>query len=117
MPKRAGYLYEKVIDRDNILAAIADMTKNKKNRRSAMRISKNKERVAREIQLELIEGTWQPGEPRRKTIYDGHRKKERSLLIPSMHDQIIHHAVMRVTVADLFPARGRKELATQSKAG
>lgn len=98
MPKRIGYLYEMVIDRDNILAAISEMTKNKKNHRGAMRILKSKERVAREIQLELIEGTWQPSEPRRKTIYDGHRKKERNLLIPNLHDQIIHHAVMRVTV-------------------
>lgn len=39
MPKRIGYLYEMVIDRDNILAAIAEMTKNKKNHRGAIVIS------------------------------------------------------------------------------
>lgn len=98
MPKRVGYLYEKVISRENILAAITEMCKNKRKHRGAMRILENRERITGEIQRELVEGTWTPAEPRRKTIYDGHRKKERGLLIPCLHDQIIHHAVMRVTV-------------------
>ena len=98
MPKRIGYLFEKAISYDNVMLAIEEAMKHKRNHREAIKILENREQICNKIIQELITGEWYPKKPKKRTIYDSHRKKERNLLIPCLHDQIIHHVIMRVTV-------------------
>ena len=99
MPKRKGYLYEKVISLENCIAAEREMTDGKdKENRTANKIKADPEKYARVIAHELSTDTWNPKPYKEHTIYDGFRKKERRIKVPCLHDQAVHHAVMRVTV-------------------
>ena len=57
MPKRIGYLYEKVVDEKNCIRAVIEMTKGKQKNRKAMSIREGAERYGRIISDELANGT------------------------------------------------------------
>ena len=97
MPKRIGYLYEKVIDEKNCIRATIEMTKGKQKNRKAMSIRENADKYGKIIADELASGNWIPRPYKEHTIQDGFRKKERHIKVPCLHDQAIHHAIMRIT--------------------
>ena len=95
MPKRIGYLYEKVVSFDNCYAAVLEGTASLKKTDTVKRIRKNPEKYAKKIQAALLSG-WEPAPCRTKIINEGTQKKTRELLIPSMFDHLVHVAVLRV---------------------
>lgn len=102
MPKRVGYLYEQVISPENCIAATTEMTKNKNKSKKAMRIRANAETYGKALADELASGNWKPSPYKEHTVVDGVRKKERHIRVPCLHDQAVHHAVMRVTIPHIM---------------
>lgn len=130
MPKRKSHRWEQVISFENCCAAVDEVLKNRHypslasklhtpNRRHIKRIverrakrprrkgylawcAEHKSEVARQVQKDLEEWTWEPGPCRTKTIVDRLRGKERHLKMPPVYDQFIHHAVLRVMIPDLM---------------
>ena len=97
MPKRIGYLYEQVISVQNCIEAEKDMTKHKSRNRKALAIRSEAERYGKELSELLSQGKWEPAPYKEHIIYDGYRHKERRIKVPTLLDQAVHHAVMRVT--------------------
>lgn len=98
MPKRIGYLYEQVISEANCIQATYEMTKDKNHNKKAMRIRRNSEAYGRRIASELSEGRWAPRPYNEHIIVEGIRKKTRNIKVPCLHDQAVHHAILRVTI-------------------
>lgn len=95
MPKRVGFVYEKVVSFDNCLAAVMEGTASLKKTDCVKRIRNNPEKYARKIQSILLSG-WEPQPCRVKIINEGTNKKRRELLIPTMLDHLVHVAIVRV---------------------
>ena len=102
MPKRTGFLYEKVISVDNCIAAVKEMARGKSKNRRAMIMKENAIEYGNHISKMLSEGTWVPGPYKEHTIKDGVGKKERNIKAPCLIDQAVHHAIMRVTVPHIM---------------
>ena len=98
MPKRIGYLYDRVISEENCTAAELEMVRHKNKNRSALRIKANPEKHGKMLSELLSTGRWDPEPYKEHRIYDGYRRKERTIKVPCLLDQAVHHAVMRVTV-------------------
>lgn len=96
MPRRLGHLWERVCDLENCRIASYNVEKSHDGDVSNPLIMELIERRARNAQRQLQDMTWNPGKFKRATILDGRRKKERSLRIPSLFDQTVHHAIMNI---------------------
>lgn len=93
--KRYNDIYEKIIDKQNIINAIFKASKRKKKRMSVRKVLDNIDYYAEEIQNMLINQTYKPSPSIVTRIYDGARKKERIIYKPKFYPgQIIHWAVM-----------------------
>ncbi len=97
MPKKTGYLYEQVISLENCKAAEMDMTCKKTKNNAAKRIRANAEKESIELSELISSGKWEPMPYREWVLYDPHRKKNRTIKVPCLRDQAVHHAVMRIT--------------------
>ena len=97
MPKRVGYLYEKVVAYDNCENAYKEMTKGKHKNVRAMKMRENAADFGQRLADELTNDEWVPSPYKEHTIKDGAHKKERHIKVPCLKDQAVHHAVMRVT--------------------
>jgi len=102
MPKRAGYLYEQVISKENCIAATIEMTKNKNKSKKAMRIRENAVAYGSRIADDLASGQWIPSPYKEHIVMDGLRKKKRNIRVPCLRDQAVHHAVMRVMIPHIM---------------
>jgi RNA-directed DNA polymerase len=97
MPKRTGYLYEKVVSKENCTAAVIEMTKGKHKNRRAMYMRENAEAYGAALAAELSGDRWDPRPYKEHVIDDGGNRKRRNIKVPCLHDQAVHHAVIRVT--------------------
>lgn len=93
MPKRVGYLCEKVLTEENCIRAVLIGTKNLKRTKQIVWIRKHPEKMGRRILAILSEG-WVPERTKTKTINEGSAHKVRVLLIPSTRDHLVHTAIM-----------------------
>ena len=93
MPKRIGYLYEKVIDKNNCREAIFTGTKNLDKTKEVLYIRAHADEYAEKIS-NIIQNGWMPEPLRNKTITEGNSRKVRHLQIPSLRDHLIHVAIM-----------------------
>lgn len=94
MPRRYGYIFTQVISIDNCLKAVYEGTKNlSKSRSDVKRVLEDPMKTAIYISTIISQG-WTPGPVKQTTIVEGPRRKERSLLIPSMIDHLVHVAIM-----------------------
>lgn len=97
MPKRIGYLYEKVIDPDSCAQAVIEMTRGKHKNRRAMIMRENAAIYGKNLANDLASGRWVPAPYKEHTVQDGTHKKERRIKVPCLRDQAVHHAIMRIT--------------------
>ena len=114
-----------VVSEENCIAAVLEMLKGKKNKSiyGSLTMSKKNLKIGREkrdkkekrgrgrveyfrnhsaeigkrISKELQDGTWEPKPYKEKSVYDELRGKWRSIRVPCLYDQAVHHAIMRVT--------------------
>lgn len=95
--KRKGFLYEQIYDKENILRAIQNASKGKRDRRFVQRILNNADAYAQKISEMLREECFTPSESRQRVIHDGASGKERLISVPRFYpDQIVHWAVIQV---------------------
>ena len=93
--KRVGFVFEKVIEIDNIKKAIVNASKRKTNRRNVQKVLNNIDFYAKQIQTMLVNDTYVPCKYIEQKIKDGANKKERIIFKPSFYpDQCIHWAIM-----------------------
>lgn len=120
MPKRVGFLCEKVLTEANCIEAVKIGTKNLKRTHKIRRIRENADDVGRKI-LQTLENGWVPDEPRERVINEGSAMKTRHLRIPSTRDHLIHTAIMLPLIpliekrldfycAGSVPGRGQKRI-------
>ena len=95
--KRVCYLYEKFIALDNFQRAARLLGKNKPKNRKAQWIKRHFEEYGAKIHEQVKRG-YQFKEPRKTTIIDNYKGKQRNLKIPHLDDQIVHIAWLNIAV-------------------
>ena len=120
MPKRIGYIMEKVLTLDNCTAAVIEGTANLSRTPIIRRIRQNPEVYGQKI-LDILTAGWKPEPTREKIINESSSHKTRQLRIPTTRDHLIHVAIMRPILKELekrydfyscgsIPGRGSKRV-------
>ena len=93
--KRTGNIYQKIIELNNIEAAIYKASKGKGNRKSVEKILDSPTYYALQIQKSLKDKTFRPSPYVAMRGHDGANKKERIIYKPHFYpDQIVHWSLM-----------------------
>lgn len=95
--KRIGYLYDKIIDKNNIRKAIINSSKGKRKRKAVFKVYNNIDYYTEKIYTILNEKTYIPSDYKTSLIYDSGNKKFREISKPRYYpDQIIHYCLIQV---------------------
>ena len=94
--KRVGHLMEKMLTESNFIKAERLLGKNKPDNRMARHISANAERYGKALLDEFLSGGYQWHTPRKKTITDTYKGKQRNLKIPCLKDQALQLAWLNI---------------------
>lgn len=120
MPKRIGYLKEKVLNLENCTKAVLEGTANLRKTPKIRRIREHPEVYGQKI-LDILAAGWIPEPCREKIKNEGTGHKIRHLKIPTTRDHLIHVAIMRPLIPELVkrfdfyccgsvPGRGQKRV-------
>ncbi|MBO4245109.1 MAG: RNA-directed DNA polymerase [Bacilli bacterium] len=94
--KRIGYIFDKIVDINNIELAIYHASAGKSRRRSVDKILDSPSYYAKEIQNLLLNKAYNPSPYVEMIIHDGNHKKERIVYKPAFYpDQVVHWALMQ----------------------
>lgn len=94
--KRANNIFQQIVSKENILAAINKGATGKRNRPEVCRVLADVELHALKIQKMLSENTYSPCQYRESTIREGAGQKQRKVAkIKFFPDQVIHWAMIR----------------------
>lgn len=93
--KRIGHLMEKMLTESNFIRAERLLGKNKPDNRMARHISANAERYGKALLQEVLNG-YEWHKPRKKTITDTYKGKQRNLKIPCLKDQAVQLAWLNI---------------------
>lgn len=93
MSKKFRNLYEQVYDWDNLLQAYTEARRGKTYSSSYLRFKEYHLSNLRNLQLRLIEGSWQPDPQLQFDIID---PKKRTISCQSFRDRVLHHALIQV---------------------
>jgi hypothetical protein len=96
MPKRIGYLYEKLVSTENCIKAEKLMSKNKPKNQMAKQIGANAEEYGRQLSELLKNDGWVPSKSREFDIVDSYKGKTRHLKVPCLLDQSVQYSWMNV---------------------
>ena len=95
--KSHGFLFEKLIDEQNILSAIKFSSRRKRDRDDVCHVLENTETYIKKLQTLLIEKKYKVQTHKAVKIFDETSKKDRFIIQPKyVYEQIIHHAVIQV---------------------
>lgn len=96
MPKRVGHLYERMCDRDMILAAIREGTRGKRGRWDVETVLEDVEGYVEKTYALLTSGGFVPTPPKAREIFDKSSQKKRVIsIVPFWPDGLMHQlAVM-----------------------
>lgn len=90
MPKRVGYLYDKMLDRDYIRAVILEAAHGRRSRPDIAKVLDNLDSCVEEIYQMLVTESYVPSEPKRRHIFDWSSQKWRDLqMVPFFPDGIV----------------------------
>lgn len=96
MPKRVGFLWERMIAEDNCIEAERDMAKNKPDNSMARHIGAHAEKYGSTLCAKLTYGTFVFHESKETFIKDSYKGKTRRLQIPCLEDQAAMQAWLRI---------------------
>lgn len=97
MPKRVGYLYDKMLDKDLIRFVILESARHKHRRHEVRKVLTHLEKYVEQTYKILSEGSFVPTRPKLKTIYDDSSQKQRELkIVPFWPDGIVHRLIVEV---------------------
>ena len=91
--RRVGYLFERIVERDNLREAFHNALRRKRDRPEARAFAENLEANLTQLAGEILSGRWRPAPFHQFTI---HVPKERLISAPCFRDRVAHHAIMRV---------------------
>lgn len=117
MPKRVGNLWVKVCSLENCIQASLLVEKNHNGNLEDEQVIDRVFRRAENAHRDLKEKTWVGQDFKVRTIYDGHRKKERDLRIPTLYDQTVHHSIMNVLQVEILKRNYHYNCGSIPKAG
>ena len=120
IPKRMGYIMQKVLTFANCLQAVDEGTKALKRTPEVVEIREHRDEYAQKI-LEILINGWVPGPTRTITIYESMARKTRTLTLTTKMDHLIHVAIMLPIIPVLMrrfdkfscgsiPGRGSKQV-------
>lgn len=92
--KSFNHLYEKLIDDQNIKAAILKASKGKRRRRKVQRILSDLDTWVPYYRNFIINYKTRHKKP--KVIYEGINRKRREIIVPSYDEQVMHHALVNI---------------------
>ena len=96
--KSYNHLFEEYISVDNYRLAVKNATQHKGGKKRKYRKAKYFKQHAEEMMPDILEYAAnfynEYHEP--KLIYDGVRRKQRTILVPSMREQVVHHMIVNV---------------------
>lgn len=91
IPKRVGFLYEKMLDRAFITETIRLVANGKKKRRSVRRVLANIDAYAEKLLVMLQTDSFIPSKPKVKRVYDVSSRKWRDIkVVPFYPDGCVH---------------------------
>jgi len=93
MGQKFRNLYQQIYDWDNLLQAYAEARRGKTYSSSYLRFKDYHLSNLRQLQLRLIEGSWQPDPQLQFDIID---PKKRTISCQSFRDRVLHHALIQV---------------------
>lgn len=96
MPKRIGFLYEKMIALENCIEAEKKIGKNKPDNRMAQRIARHAKKYGQLLHEKFISGTIEFHPNRETDIKDSYKGKTRHLKIPCLEDQAVEIAWLNI---------------------
>jgi retron-type reverse transcriptase len=88
--KRYGYLWDKIIDFENLLRSAQKAQKGKRFRENVLRFNYNLETELIKLQTELIDKTYQPGSYKTFNVQE---PKPRLISAAPYRDRVVHHAL------------------------
>lgn len=121
--RRAGNLFEEIVDRENLRLAFVKTVRGKRDRVVTRRFAAGLENELGNMVAALHSGTFPLGQYRQFVIHD---PKRRIITAPCFAERVLHHAVMNICepkfenwlINDTFacrPDRGRAAALTRSK--
>lgn len=91
MPKRVGYLYDKMCDRDFIRQGILEGARGKRKRRDVVPVLNDLDGTVEKVYNMLVTHSYVPTKPKTKIIFDKTCGKEREIqIVPFYPDGIMH---------------------------
>ena len=91
MPKKVGFLYEKMCDKELIRAAITAGTKGKRHRKDIVRVLDDVDGYVEKMYRMLMSESYVPTVPRSKEIFDKSSNKRRVIrIVPFFPDGLMH---------------------------
>lgn len=95
--KSYNHLFEKLISYENLLKAIRESSKRKRDRKDVQRVLKNPDKYIKRLQELLITQTYKIPHHNARPIWDKNSNKWRTLIIPRyVYEQILQHAIVQV---------------------
>ncbi|MBR6365898.1 MAG: RNA-directed DNA polymerase [Lachnospiraceae bacterium] len=96
--KSYNHLYEEYISDENFPLAVRNATLHKSGNKRKYRKAKYLREHQDELKPELMDyaANFYNDEHFPQTIYDGVRRKQRTIIVPTMREQVIHHMVINV---------------------
>ena len=91
--RRAGDCWDRIVDWDNLLLAVARALRGKRYRRDAMRFVSKLDENLSSMMTGLATSRLTLGEYHQFVVYD---PKERVITAPSFRERVLHHAVMNI---------------------
>lgn len=96
--KSYDHLYESYISEENYYLAMKKATEHKCGKKRKYRKAQYFKKHADDLKADLINYAehFQNDNHTPQIIYDGVRRKQRAILVPSMREQIVHHMIVNV---------------------
>lgn len=96
--KSYNHLFEKYISDENYHLAVRNATKHKGGKKRKYRKARYIRDHAEELKPKILDyaANFENVRHTPKIIYDGIRRKQRSIIVPTMEEQVIHHMVINV---------------------
>ena len=102
MPKRVGFLYEKMCNKDLIRIAIINSSQHKRHRHDVQKVIRNMDKYVDKTYDILINEAFKPSIPKKRMRYDTPSHKEREIsVVPYWPDGVVHQ-LMVLVLKDVF---------------
>lgn len=97
MPKRIGFLYEKMCDKEMIRLAIIQSSDHKRHRHDVQKVIQNMDKYVEKTYSLLVSESFRPSQPKIRERYDSACQKTRKIcVVPYWPDGVMHQLMVMV---------------------